>query len=91
MIKELLPLTERKLNILLALYTHGPVHNKKIAEITGLDKQNVSLHMKKFAAAVSVELHKKYGKVREYRLKPLLNACLSALLEQYNLHLAHQN
>lgn len=83
MIKSILPLTERKMRILLALYLWENLHNNKISEITGIDKQNVSLHMKQFRKEYIVDVHLKLGKIVEFRLNRDIADILSSLLESY--------
>ena len=83
MIKNILPLTERKMKILLALYLWGNLHNNRISEITGIDKQNVSLHMKQFKKEHIVNVHQKLGKIVEFRLNRIIVNILSSLLESY--------
>lgn len=83
MIKGILPLTERKMKILLALYLWGNLHNNRISEITGIDKQNVSLHMKQFRKEHIVNVHLKLGKIVEFRFNRDVADILSSLLENY--------
>lgn len=83
MIKGILPLTERKMKILLALYLWGNLHNNRISEITGIDKQNVSLHMKQFRKERIVNVHQKLGKIIEFKLNRDIADILSNLLENY--------
>ena len=83
MIKNILPLTERKMKILLALYLWEDLHNNRISQITGIDKQNVSLHMKQFKKEHIVNVHRKLGKIVEFRLNRIIVYILSSLLESY--------
>lgn len=83
MIRELLPLTERKLKILLVIYMWGSLHNNRIAQLTGIDKQNVSLHVKKFKKENIIFVHRTLGKITEYALNEDVLKELSSLLERY--------
>ncbi len=89
MIKEILPLTNRKLKILLAFYTHTVLHASKIVSITGIDKQNVSLHLQRFRKQNIILFHKKIGRVCQYTLHEKLTS-LFPLIEEYRKELLFQ-
>jgi len=83
MISEILPLTKRKLKILLALYLYGPLHISEIARKTNLEKQNVSLQAKKFIEKGMVRIHKKIGRSLEISLSETLVDNFKWILEEF--------
>ncbi|MAH07308.1 hypothetical protein CMI38_03610 [Candidatus Pacearchaeota archaeon] len=83
MISNLLPLTNRKLSIITALHLFGPLHISEIAKKTGIEKQNVSLQIKKLKNNNIVSIHKKIGRSIEFILSKETSNKMNTIIEDF--------
>ncbi|MGK0209425.1 MAG: putative nucleotidyltransferase/putative transcriptional regulator [Patescibacteria group bacterium] len=90
MLSKLLPLTERKIKILMAIYLNQPIHNAKISQLTKIDKQNISLQIKKLLTNKIIQVHDKIANITQFVFTKNAEGQLKALIHAYRKELYHK-